>query len=163
MLIFQTDFTQRKSSWHMSIFHTPNWQKRQLFLALPVLCSICPGNECSARNKYTCTQCPCEWHRQAQQNFRRTTRPSGYKVYKNICLTITEYILPNELSQFSLSPSGFASNVISVLVGLRFLSEDLLIPTSDGDEKLQITVQKYREIMATHCTQLLTHLNANQI
>ena len=65
-------------------------------------------------------------------------------------LTATEYILPNELSQFSLSPSGFASNactVISVLVWLRFLQEDLQIPASVSEEKLQITIQQYREIM----------------
>ena len=83
------------------------------------------------------------------QNSRPTTRLGGYKVDKNIYLTATKCILPNELSQFSLSPSGFASNactVISELVGLRFL-QNLQIPVSDRQEKLQITLQQYRGIM----------------
>ena len=69
------------------------------------MCTICPGQECSSSNKDTETQCPCEWHLQAGRNQRPTSRSSDYRynVDKNVYLTTTEYILPNGLSQFSLS------------------------------------------------------------
>ena len=69
---------------------------------------------------------------------------------KNVYLTTTAYILPNGLSQFSLSSNGFNNNactVISVLVGLRFLQEDLNIPTGENEDIFQTTLQQYREIM----------------
>ena len=116
------------------------------------ICTICPGQECSSSNKDTETQCPCKWHLQAGQNQTQTSRSSDcrYKVDKNVYLTTTEYILPNGLSQFSLSSNGFNSNactVISVLVGLRFLQEDLNIPTGESEDIFQTTLQQYREIM----------------
>ena len=59
--------------------------------------------------------------------------------------TTTEFILPNELCQLSLSPNGVISNactIITVLTGLRFVQEDLHIPSAE-----EPFFKQYREIM----------------
>ena len=111
------------------------------------LCATCPGKECSPIIKNG--ECHCEWHQQLNST-AKTNATNNFIAEKNVFLSATEFILPAELSQHSLSQNGFSSNactVISILAGVRFLQGDLNIPSSESEEDLWVLFNQYREIM----------------
>ena len=109
-------------------------------------CLQCPNQQCLSVSKDT--KCLCEWHQKSSSQPKPAK--DHYKTENIKYNTTTEFILPNELCQLSLSPNGVISNactIITVLTGLRFLQEDLHTPSVEDDNSVQPFFKQYREIM----------------
>ena len=96
-------------------------------------CSFCPNAICASHNNSRCT---CDWH---LRHTPFTQRQSG---------NITEWVLPNHISQSTIGGRVGGSNactVISLLTGLDILNGTLLIPTQQSD--LPDTIATYSNLI----------------
>ena len=142
---------------HCSKCHHPGHKRENNSV---MKCNFCPSNTCTSSG--ISTQCSCQWHQQHQQQTTNQDQPvlpvtaakapvqqvQSVTVIANQHHDVTEWLLPNYLSQSTIGGRMSGSNactVIALLTGFHFLEGALAIPKELKD--LSQTIPFYSKMI----------------